>query len=400
MKQSREWLAGAVLAACGVVFALLLLEAGVRWLHLLPDRFWEPDPVLGARLTAGKSGWWTQEEREFLIHIQINSHGLRDVEHEYVKPAGVYRILILGDSFIEALQVPLEETLGRRLETELRDAGRRVEVISAGVSGYGTAGAVLFFEREGVRYNPDLVVLAFYPGNDVGNNSETIEATLRPVYGSDGELQRIEGAGKPETGARDGWLNRSAAVRYLRKVVLTRQPALAEIMKNLGLIRTEAIRQAPQREGIPVAYGVYAEPLAPEWDDAWKRTERLLGRLRKAVGDTGGRLLIAVLTTREQIYPDTWERTLLQYPGMRSRQWNLDAPQARLSRWCAAAGADCVQLDSSFRQARDAGAEPLHFQHDGHWTAAGHGLAAKELTTFIERQRWLPLQEEKHDENG
>jgi hypothetical protein len=139
VKQSREWLAGAVLAAGGVVFALVLLEVGVRFLHLLPDRFWEPDPLLGARLTPGKSGWWTQEEREFVIPIRINSHGLRDVEHEYAKPAGVYRVLVLGDSFIEAMHVPLEATFGRRLESELAKTGRRVEVVSAGVSGYGTA---------------------------------------------------------------------------------------------------------------------------------------------------------------------------------------------------------------------------------------------------------------------
>lgn len=399
MKPSREWLAGTVLAACGTALAVVLLEVGVRWLHLLPDRFWEPDPVLGVRLIPGKSGWWTQEEREFVVPIQINSHGLRDVEHEYAKPAGVYRILILGDSFIEAMHVPLEDTVGRQLERELGQMGRRVEVVSAGVSGYGTAGAVLFFEREGVRYQPDLVLLAFYPGNDVGNNSEVIEDTLRPVYAADGTLLSIAGAGAAQGGTSAGWLSRSAAYRYVRRLVLTRQPALAEFLSRAGLLRSEAIRRPPQQAGIPVAYGVYAETLSPDWESAWQRTEGLLARLQGAVRSAGAELVIVILTTRERIYPDTWEQILQRYPAMQSRRWVLDAPQRRLLAWCAAAGVDCLSLEETFRRASQAGAGPLHFMHDGHWTAAGHRLAAAELKSFIERQGWLPpTREAKNDE--
>ena len=46
---------------------------------------------------------------------------------------------------------------------------------------------------KGKRYQPDLVLLAFYPGNDVKNNSPTLEDTLKPVYGPDGTLQTGRG---------------------------------------------------------------------------------------------------------------------------------------------------------------------------------------------------------------
>ena len=95
MKPGREWLAGAILAGGGVLLAFGLLEAGVRWLHLVPDRFWEPDPVLGVRLIPGSRGWWTQEDREFLVPVEVNRQGLRDVEHTFTKPPGVFRILVL-----------------------------------------------------------------------------------------------------------------------------------------------------------------------------------------------------------------------------------------------------------------------------------------------------------------
>jgi hypothetical protein len=389
VKQSREWLAGAVLAAGGMIFALVMLEVGVRWLHLLPDRFWEPDPVLGARLTPGKTGWWTQEEREFLIPVAINSHGLRDVEHEYEKKPGVARILVLGDSFVEALHVALEDSFPRRLEAELDDDGRDVEVISAGVSGYGTAGAVLFFESQGKRYHPDVVLLAFYPGNDVRNNSALLEDTFRPVYGEDGELQRVESVGSSDGAGRDSWSGRLAAYRYLRKLVLTRQPALAKVLTDLGLMRPEALRQTSENETVPVAYGVYAEPLDRDWEDAWARTEGLLSRLRRDVEQAGAKLMVAALTTREQIYADTWEEILAAHPAMRERRWDLQAPQRRLIEWCESQNVACVALEAAFVGARDGKAEPLHYKHDGHWTPTGHAVAAAALKEFIEGRHLL-----------
>src|SRR5215470_13905708 len=120
-------------------------------MHLVPDRFWEPDAVLGVRLIPGSHGWWTQEDREFVVPVSINDNGQRDIDRQLAKPPGTYRILVLGDSFVEAMHVPLESTFTRQLEQQLNRTQRsqRMEVIAAGVSGYGTASEVLYFEREG-----------------------------------------------------------------------------------------------------------------------------------------------------------------------------------------------------------------------------------------------------------
>ena len=47
---------------------------------------------------------------------RFNSHGFRDYERTYEKPSGVFRILVLGDSYIEALQVQLEDSFTALLE--------------------------------------------------------------------------------------------------------------------------------------------------------------------------------------------------------------------------------------------------------------------------------------------
>ncbi len=106
---------------------------------------------------------------------------------EPAKPPGSFRVAVLGDSFIEAFQVPDEQTFCARLESGLQDcsalAGRQVEVLNFGVSGYGTAQELLMLRHYVWQYQPDLVLLAFFPGNDLRNNSAELEPyKVRPFY--------------------------------------------------------------------------------------------------------------------------------------------------------------------------------------------------------------------------
>src|SRR5262249_25460681 len=108
----------------------------------------------------------------YLNHeVHINSWGMRDREHSLQKAQGTFRILVLGDSFMEALQTPFEESFPKLLEDRLRDSGvQKVEVINAAVSGWGTEDELAYFVRYGKRFQPDLVLVAMTLHNDVSDN--------------------------------------------------------------------------------------------------------------------------------------------------------------------------------------------------------------------------------------
>jgi hypothetical protein len=398
----RRIAGGCLLAACATFFALAALEASVRALHLVPARFWQPDPLLGARLIAGKTGWWTQEEHEFRVSVRINSQGFRDVEHTVAKPEGVTRVLVLGDSFIEALQVPLEDTFARRLESDLNGglgdgSSERYEVISMGVSGYGTASQLLTYRRYGRVYQPDVVLLAFYPGNDVRNNSDELEPLLRPVYDASGALERVVGPERragPQTRNPLRWLLRSSqAYRFVRKRILTGRPELAQGLAGSGFIASEALQEVPMRDGVPVDYWVYAAETRPEWERAWRLSERLLHQLRVAVEADGAHFMIAIVTARERIYPDSWRQIVDANPGMQAVRWDLAAPEERAQRWCGENKVLCVPLSPAFLARRDQGPR-LHYVHDGHWTAAGHALAAAVVASALRERSALSARRE------
>lgn len=111
-------------------------------------------------------------------YIAINREGYRDIDHPLAKPPGTYRILLLGDSMSEGVEVALQDLYWKRLESLLPQcaafSNRRIEVVSLAVNGYGTAQEYLTLREHGLKYRPDLVLLAFFTGNDFTDNVETL----------------------------------------------------------------------------------------------------------------------------------------------------------------------------------------------------------------------------------
>jgi hypothetical protein len=136
---------------------------------------WELHRQFGWFHRPGISGWGQGCNRvgiDWRSFVEINDQGLRDDKpHPYAKPDGVYRVLLIGDSFTEGFTVDLDEHFAPDLERRLTAAaGAAVEVLNSGVSAWGNGQELLYYSLEGSRFSPDLVVLLFNPGNDIGEN--------------------------------------------------------------------------------------------------------------------------------------------------------------------------------------------------------------------------------------
>lgn len=92
--------------------------------------------------------------------LNTNSKGLRGKkDFPYAKNGERLRILILGDSFTFGDEVSDNETYSHYLQEMLPDT----EVINMGVHGYGHDQMLMLFKEEGVKYQPDIVILGFLP---------------------------------------------------------------------------------------------------------------------------------------------------------------------------------------------------------------------------------------------
>jgi hypothetical protein len=92
--------------------------------------------------------------------LNTNSKGLRGKkDFSYVKDKDKLRILILGDSFTFGDEVSDDETYSYYLQQMLP----HTEVINMGVHGYGHDQMLILLREEGVKYEPDIVILGFLP---------------------------------------------------------------------------------------------------------------------------------------------------------------------------------------------------------------------------------------------
>jgi len=104
--------------------------------------------------------------------FKLNSQGFKDVEFTVEKPAGIYRILGIGDSFAYGV-VPYEYNYLTLLEEQLNQSGQKTEVINMGIPGMGPRDYLSILVNEGLKLNPDKVVVFFYIGNDFLDNVMT-----------------------------------------------------------------------------------------------------------------------------------------------------------------------------------------------------------------------------------
>jgi len=91
-----------------------------------------------------------------------NSRGYRDRERPVEKPAGVRRLLSLGDSFAWGVGVEMEDAYPQRLERALnRTRGESWEVVNLARPGLNTVDHLAQLETEGFAYGPDAVLLGY-----------------------------------------------------------------------------------------------------------------------------------------------------------------------------------------------------------------------------------------------
>jgi hypothetical protein len=100
-----------------------------------------------------------------------NSHGYRSDEFSIEKPDNTYRVLVLGDSFVSSMEDDNANAWPQVMQSILNtNSQKKIEVINAGFhDGYSPDAYYAYLRGEGLRLQPDLVVLGLYLQNDVGD---------------------------------------------------------------------------------------------------------------------------------------------------------------------------------------------------------------------------------------
>lgn len=389
------------LIAAALAVGLLLAEGGVRLLDryrcllAFSGNFWEPNALYGWAHTPGSFGWAKRcfdARVEWETFSRINSHGLHDREIPYAR-TGAFRILVLGDSYTEALQVPLEETFAKRLERRLTDDrhGQPVEVVNTGCSGYGTDNALLFYRWEGRKYRPDLVLLAFNTGNDILENYTPIMRQVGFPYGRKPYFL-LDGA---RLVLHDFPLPREARWPALRDAIarsVWRHSALWRFVVGLVLPRVVPAAAAADAPARPLSMlDVLAKRPPPAWQEAWRVTRALVRRMRHDVARDHAGFAAVVLTSPWELSAKRFSDTLFfQNRSGTEAEYDRDVASRRIVDALARARIPHLALLEPFRAHLAATGVSGYFDLDQHWNAAGHALAADLIADWLEARGVVP----------
>lgn len=372
----RSILGHAGLFVTGILCAAVLAEAMVRL--FAPQRLeshrpiYESDPLLVYRLKPNYNAAYHQPE--FSIHEQTNGIGLRN-EPIGPKRPGVLRILGLGDSFCYSNSVELKETFFKQLEDLGRQGpGGEVEVINAAVPAYSTVQEYRYLRRDGMRLDPDIVVLGFYVGNDFQDSYELFDSAGRPTIDVvEGELRANENFpsaryDRQERALRTATLSLRSFFSSHSELYVFLRERFGEVLWKMGLRNN------------PPPPDFCARVPSAAMEAGWARTRGVLDSVAVLCSSHNVRLLVVLLPTQYQVHPDLWTHHFTTF-GLDPGDYDLDRPQRLMREYCEQRGIEYVDVLPAMRAHASSG--HLFYPIASYMTPSGHRLVAAAVDAHL-----------------
>jgi hypothetical protein len=353
------------------VFALLLLEAGLALFYPIPyslekNMYFEADPYTGYRHKPEGVGYYPTG-----IPALANKSGHRDDEVQIPKPAGVFRILMIGDSFTIGANVEQAEAYPQVLEALLNQPGQpKIEVVNAGVGGWSPFQYAEFLKHYGARYEPDLVLVGLFVGNDIYIDRFDIEQTMTAVLG-----RRVS-----REAAQSRWIKLRVYAyehSHIARALMAKSPDDMDFTRrDCGDFLDYYIAVQANR-----VHTHLAKPSAEMQQQADANIAEIK-RMQEAAESMGAKLAVIILPDENQINPLLQQSVI---PESEQVLYDFEMPQSYLRERFAVSGIASLDLLEPIRSD-----ERCLFMNDTHWIPAGHALVAEQIRSFLQSSGLLP----------
>jgi hypothetical protein len=309
----------------------------------------------------------------------------------------------LGDSYIEAFQVQLEDAFTAQLEKMLNAnaSSKRFEVLALGQMGFGTADEYVRYLNFGVDYDPDLVVVAFFTGNDFINNSKFLNREqVAFYYAFDNHHDLVL-----DRSLVDAYENNLSYPKRLFQDLKTKSHLLTLVSQRIYLFRRQllemgfgeahgyvenAVEDKAKTLSLFSDLNIYRSDLPPPWKETVEITKEIILSFKRSVEEHGSRFLLLSLSNAEQVHPELGRELKNRY----KLELDYDQPDRILDQFARANKVAYLKLMPAFRDYHLKTGQYLHGSatyHGGHWNQAGHRLAAELTLQFLKDQQMIPL---------
>lgn len=324
---------------------------------------------------------------EFSVEYRVNNLGLRGENFSEMKPENEYRILFLGDSFIEGIGVDQAETISQKTEDKIKELnGKKIRAINAGVSAYSPILEYLYLKYRGIKLSPDLVAVNLFM-NDFNDDRSYLQKTH---YDDNGEIAGVYVELKQHL---PSWLIQYLEGRSFSYYIFKQNER--QLWKLKGKI-TAWLKGEPApdyaKSGVDFVEGdPDRDPFAitrdtPDetFEELFNPTADILLDLNKFLVDKNVPLVLVVIPAGHQVGDSQW--------AAGRREMHIEEGEfpdkifRRLAEFSGNNGIHFLDLTPGLRKyLEDNPSSQLYFDSDGHFSPLGHEVAADILTDFIKR---------------
>ncbi|BBM81694.1 SGNH/GDSL hydrolase family protein [Candidatus Uabimicrobium amorphum] len=359
---------------CFILLSILLgLSLSEMLLRLTPNIKvstvkWVPNSMMGAIMAPNQQARFSS--MEFDNVVLTNSAGYHDFEYTYKKSKDTFRILVLGDSFVEGVHVKRHELFFNILQKQLNQntADKKYEVVAIARSGWGTAQELKVFEEYGLKYQPDLVILALLPGNDFGDSHLLLKKDVHMPYYQI-KQNGLSFVHAQQNASLNGWFY----------TLYKSSQLLCFLKQNLSTFR----KGRSSRKGIPSHLGLYVRNKGKDWQEAVEITSLCLKRMNEICQEKNINFLCLVLDDKALMGEETGVNYKKTYPNLSLEEYDFYYPYTFLYGFCKKHNIQQASLLKYFQQDFKSTEKRSHFVYDGHWNEYGHSLTAKFLYEYL-----------------
>lgn len=291
--------------------------------------------------------------------VKANSQGFHDTEFSLEKPEDVYRIAVIGDSFVEAYQVPIQDSFQYLLEEKLNqrlERKKRFEVYSFGTGGTGTFEHYLYLNQYVLKYKPDLVILAFLPMNDFKDDFR-----LRAeISDSQGRIRKVV-----------PWSQKLLGHSVLYRWAKAKWQILESFVAAEGRVK------------LLFDWQVFLRDYPPAWKEVWQMEKNLLKQFEETAKESQGKFLLVSLDDMWRTHPSQIEKDKELY-SLDKFDLDFDKPEKILGEFSEKEGMAYLALLPIFRERAEKEKTNIFWGGcEGHWDKTGHRWVAETIFQFL-----------------
>lgn len=326
---------------------------------------------------------------EFRTRVRINRSGFRSSSEYTVDPKKL-RVAVLGDSFVQALQVKEEDSFPKVVERLLKARGRDAFVYNFGVSSTGTIHQYQILKEAVLKVRPQVLVLAFFP-NDLTDDSPYYvheDPNLIPQYSltADGrvDLQDFGGQKDGQSVLQNYVLPRKEGASWAEKWMLEMDKAGARwpFLKSPRFIPAVLNERFTPKNFYSAHVDVYKKVYPPALAGSLKVTLYFLEEIQRLCRAEGVELLVVLVPALEQVDRPMWDQFLDERKGYLSGDdFDLERPNRVIGEELGRRGIRYLDLLPSFR--KEFWPSRFYYGQDQHWNAAGHRKAGTIIEKYL-----------------